>query len=215
MYNIEIKLSFKEVSLFIAILNSADLVSAKSLLQRSGIDICDIIDILNSRTERGMVTCINNKYTIKNENVEEILYNDTPNSIACFENDEIIKTETMPLLDYLYFPAESLQSIFKKYLTELIPIKRQLVCFKDNRLSDFDELQAALRDMKADSLYFFYVRRKFYNELSKLCENFEDYCVNTANKNISAEKQSEVLEEISTYITKIYVLISKNYREFK
>ena len=112
-------------------------------------------------------------------------------------------------LEAVYF-----KEIFMNYLIKEIPINSKYIRFDNGKLSDFNKLVGTLDKMKSESAYFGYIRKDFYKELKKLCEDLEDYLINTSNHKVESIMQADIYNEINAKIIGIYKIISENYRRF-
>lgn len=107
--------------------------------------------------------------------------------------------------------AEYFKEIYKKYLIVELPIARRYIRLEGTKIKDTDQLIRVLNNMRVDSLYFFYAKPQFYEELEKACDELEDYLINIGNEDIEAENLGNAFNGISDKISQIYEIINNNY----
>ena len=112
-------------------------------------------------------------------------------------------------LEAIYF-----ETIFKSYLLEIIPEKVSKIKFgTNNKLNNnYKELNDTMMEMVRKARYFSFSRPKFYNELTDMTRELEDYLIELSSKTIEqTTKQNEIIIKIEKLVGKIMVHINKNY----
>lgn len=116
-------------------------------------------------------------------------------------------------LNNISLEAEYFDSLFKDYLLKEIPIKRKKIRFDmDSKLADADELIDVLNSIRHNSLYFQYADKEFYNNLKDALQGLEDFIVDSQNKAIIGEDQTDFFKKMQEKIEKIYDIMLKKYK---
>ena len=66
--------------------------------------------------------------------------------------------------------------------------------------------------MAKKALYFKYSNQKFYRNLKKKIESFEDYLADCGNHKYDQDEQSEIILEIGKRIEDLYCCINNSYQ---
>lgn len=102
--------------------------------------------------------------------------------------------------------------IFKEYLTENFPRAFQKICFRNNKLSDIDEMHKVLLSFMQKIRFYRYLDENFHTKIVTLCQGLEDYIVMSEDSKFTAEEQRKANEIIVSYIKDIYREINKKYK---
>lgn len=108
--------------------------------------------------------------------------------------------------------AKYYNEIFDEYLIDKIPSSREYIRFKEGSLKDFRQLTDTLDSMAKKALYFKYSNQKFYRNLKKKIESFEDYLADCGNHKYDQDEQSEIILEIGKRIEDLYCCINNSYQ---
>lgn len=106
--------------------------------------------------------------------------------------------------------SDYFNDLYRDILLKTIPQDRKKITIDRNgKLVGSDDLIDTLKSIRADSAYFLYTDKVFYKELISCVQELEDYIVNTENKQVTGEEQTEVFNNISNKITKIYSVMTQ------
>lgn len=116
-------------------------------------------------------------------------------------------------LNSVSLESEYFDSLFKDFLLNKIPLTRSTIKFDMNsKLVGTEEFINVLKDMRHNSLYFQYTDVSFFDELKKALFDLEDYILNSENKEITGEEQTEFFNEVQKKIVVIYKILLNKYK---
>lgn len=103
-------------------------------------------------------------------------------------------------------------SIFRKYLTRLIPEARRKIRFNNSKIDDVAELLKTLNKMLQDAVFFKYQNNEFYKDLKTKTRKLESYISDASNKTfVDDSDEGKIKEEINNLISDIYSTICKSF----
>ena len=104
--------------------------------------------------------------------------------------------------------------IFKKFILEEIPQKFSVLKFDANKQlnKNYKELNKTMMNMVRKARYFRFSNPNFYKKLSDMTMELDEKLVTLSGKKIDIiSDQNKKLIEIEDYLSKIILLINKNY----
>lgn len=112
--------------------------------------------------------------------------------------------------------AKYFEDIFKSYIVDRIPETVSKLEFVDGKLNHaYRDLNNVMMEMIADSKYFAYAKKDFYDELQGMTRDLEDKLITQSNKeSLDMDYQKKFIYEIHMDIMEIVKFINKNYHHF-
>ncbi len=95
--------------------------------------------------------------------------------------------------------------LYKDYLLIDLPKHRKVITFSyQGKLIGTEDLLNGLKDIRENSLYYYYTDKHFYDKLKACVQDLEDYITITEDKVISGVDQFEVHNDITNKIKELY-----------
>ncbi|MBQ6718553.1 MAG: hypothetical protein IJN22_06615 [Clostridia bacterium] len=100
--------------------------------------------------------------------------------------------------------------LYKDLLLNKIPQNRKKITITANgKLVGSDDLIQTLKDIRSNSLYFFYTDVTFYNNLKTKLQDLENYILASEDEELFGEEQTTVLNQISDKIADVYKVMTE------
>ena len=99
--------------------------------------------------------------------------------------------------------------IFDNILLFRIPKAREYLMHIGDNLEGTQKLQSVLVDLRKKALFFKYKDLDFYNDLTEMCMNIEDYLFNCEGE-MTKDTYKKFERELDSRLADLYTLISDN-----
>lgn len=100
--------------------------------------------------------------------------------------------------------------LYKDFLLKDLPQNRLKITINfEGKLVGGNDLVNTLNEIRKSSTYFLYTDKEFYDELKKCTQDLEDYILSAEDKSLVGEDQTEVFNDISSKISKIYKVMTE------
>lgn len=102
--------------------------------------------------------------------------------------------------------------IYKVHLIRNIPNARKYIRFdKEGHFLDIDNMCNVLKNIRTDSLYYYYNDNKFYNKLKEQAQKLEDFLISNYGKEFFGDEQTDLLKALQDELKEIYRIINDKY----
>lgn len=104
------------------------------------------------------------------------------------------------------------EKIFLEYMIEKIPQSLLELEFIDGVLSDtYRSVNGLLLEMKEKSEIYYYINKKFYNDLEKIIIDIDDKLIIVSDLEYSETNQMFVRREIDELFSSLFAILNKEY----
>lgn len=107
--------------------------------------------------------------------------------------------------------AKFYEEIYNEFLLEKIPNARNKLTYNNNILSGTEDLIDVLNDIRRKSLFFKYRDEKYYENLCKHLQDFEDELVQKSDVSLDNEQFCKFTKYVNDSLEEIYNIIISKY----
>lgn len=101
--------------------------------------------------------------------------------------------------------------IYREHLINKIPKARKYISISNNKVVGCIYMIKEMQELQSDSLYYKYSDRVYFEKLKKSAQILEEYLIDCDNKTFVGEEQTDFLNNLATYLEKLYKVINEKY----